>query len=254
MTRPINNDRNNQTVTRAAFGARRFNRQTIPPQIKTVTPSAMERVTASPVVSSGVNTRNIPAPAITQINQNITRTISTAAPAVIPSRIQTITGPQAPQSARNIQASGAAPALPSYGINNPIKPDISPVPLTISRVEGLDKHLKGLTADITVTENVVPGKIETVTPPAIWQMERNTPAPAIPAYNRVNLNNQTISAAATAPTPPMTTAEQYYYTEKTSREQVDIGIRTEPGTTATIARQPRSPNVRVLNAGGNNAR
>jgi hypothetical protein len=76
----------------------------------------------------------------------------------------------------------------------------------------------------------------------------------MPSFSGVNLNNRTITAAATAPTPPMTTAEQYYYTEKTSREHVDIGIRTEPGTTATIARQPRSPNVRVLNAGGNNAR
>jgi hypothetical protein len=39
IIRPINNnDRNNQTVTRAAPVARRLNRQTVPPQIKTVTP------------------------------------------------------------------------------------------------------------------------------------------------------------------------------------------------------------------------
>jgi hypothetical protein len=104
----------------------------------------------------------------------------------------------------------------------------------------------------TITENVIPAKVDTITPPSIRQMERNTPVPAIPAYNRVNLNNQTISAAATAPTPPMTTAEQYYYSQTTNREQVDIGIRTEPGTTAQVARRPRSPNIRVRTSGGNN--
>jgi TP901 family phage tail tape measure protein len=104
----------------------------------------------------------------------------------------------------------------------------------------------------TVVQNVVPGKIFNPVPKNITQTV-NTTARVIPPLNN-GINNQTITAAATAPTPPMTTAEQYYYTEKTSREQVDIGIRTEPGTTATIARRPRSPNVRVSTSGGNNAR
>jgi TP901 family phage tail tape measure protein len=132
-------------------------------------------------------------------------------------------------------------------------PRVDPVTIRVGKVEGLNKQLRGLTADVTVVKNIVPGKINSVTPPIVDRTRMVTATQAIPSFSGVNLNNRTITAAAAAPTPPMTTAEQYYYTERTSREQVDIGIKTEPGTTATIARRPRSPNVLVSASGRNNA-
>jgi hypothetical protein len=205
---------------------------------------------ANPVPETITQTVNTTARVIPPLNRGINnRTITAAATAPGRASFPGETTPVPPQLNR------VTPSAITRTTMAPIPaPQVEPVTIRVGRVEGLIEQLHNLTADVTVVENVVPGKINSVAPSIVDQPRRVAAAPAIPSFYGVNLNNQTIAAAATAPTPPMTTAEQYYYTERTSREQVDIGIRTEPGTTATIARQPRSPNVRVLNAGGNNAR
>jgi TP901 family phage tail tape measure protein len=204
----------------------------------------------NPVPETLTQTVNTTARIVPPLNNGINnRTITAAATAPGGASFPGETAPVPPQLNRV-----TPPAITRTGMAPIPAPQVDPVTIRVGKVEGLNEQLRGLTADVTLVENVVPGKINSVTPPIVDQPRRVTASPAMPSFSGVNLNNRTITAAATAPTPPMTTAEQYYYTEKTSREQVDIGIRTEPGTTATIARQPRSPNVRVLNAGGNNVR
>jgi TP901 family phage tail tape measure protein len=204
----------------------------------------------NPVPETLTQTVNTTARIVPPLNNGINnRTITAAATAPGGASFPGETAPVPPQLNRV-----TPPAITRTGMAPIPAPQVDPVTIRVGKVEGLNEQLRGLTADVTLVENVVPGKINSVTPPIVDQPRRVTASPAMPSFSGVNLNNRTITAAATAPTPPMTTAEQYYYTEKTSREQVDIGIRTEPGTTATIARQPRSPNVRVFNAGGNNAR
>jgi TP901 family phage tail tape measure protein len=204
----------------------------------------------NPVPETLTQTVNTTARIVPPLNNGINnRTITAAATAPGGASFPGETAPVPPQLNR-----ATPPAITRTGMAPIPAPQVDPVTIRVGKVEGLNEQLRGLTADVTLVENVVPGKINSVTPPIVDQPRRATASPAMPSFSGVNLNNRTLTAAATAPTPPMTTAEQYYYTEKTSREQVDIGIRTEPGTTATIVRQPRSPNVRVLNAGGNNAR
>jgi TP901 family phage tail tape measure protein len=211
--------------------------------IQNVVPGEIENPVPATLTQT-VNTTGwvVPAP----IN-NRTITASATTPAL--GSFTGETSPVPPQLNRAVP-----PAITRTGMASIPAPQVEPVTIRVGKVEGLNEQLRDLTADVTVVENVVPGKINSVTPPQIDQPRRVTAAPSVPSFSGVSLNNQTITAAATAPTPPMTTAEQYYYTERTSREQVDIGIKTEPGTTATITRRPRSPNVRVTASGGNNAR
>jgi TP901 family phage tail tape measure protein len=195
---------------------------------ETLTQTVYTTARAIPPLNNGMNNRTITAPGRASFPGETTP---------VPPQLNRVTPPAITRTMTSIPA-----------------PQVDPVTIRVGKVEGLNEQLHNLTADVTVVENVVPGKINNVVPPIVDQPRRATASPAVPSFSGVNLNNRTITAAATAPTPPMTTAEQRYYTERTNREQVDIDIRTEPGTTATIARQPRSPNVRVPASGGNNAR
>jgi hypothetical protein len=121
----------------------------------------------------------------------------------------------------------------------------------VEKIQSFRESLKGTEAETTVVQNVVPAEIKEVTPRAITQTT-TAMAPAIQPYGVDNRNNRTITAAATPPTRPMTTAEQYRYSETTNREQVEIGVRAEPGTSARVNRRPRSPNVTLGVSGANN--
>jgi hypothetical protein len=197
------------------------------------------------------------------VPETVTQTVNTAAGVVSPVlNNQTInsavpraasfpgeTGPVTPQLNRDM-----SPEIIKTTIAPIPAPAVDPVTIRVGKIEGLNEQLNNLTADIKIVENVVPGKINSITTPQINQPGKTTASPSIPSFSGVNLNSQTVSSAVTPATPPMTTAEQYYYSEKTSREQVEIGIKTEPGTTASVTRRPRSPNVKVATSGGNNAR
>jgi TP901 family phage tail tape measure protein len=127
----------------------------------------------------------------------------------------------------------------------------------VEKIKNFREELKGNTeAETTVVQKVVPAGVSNVTPRTITRTSAAaTVTASVPAYGVNNRNNRTITAAATPATPPMTTAEQYMYSQTTSREQIDIGVKTEPGTSANITRgRRRSPNVTVLNSGGNNGR
>jgi hypothetical protein len=122
----------------------------------------------------------------------------------------------------------------------------------VDKIRDFREELKGNEAETTVIQKVIPADVTDVTPRAITQTTQ-TAAVSGPAYGIDNRNNRTITASVTPPTSPMTTAEQYMYTQTTSREQIDIGVRTEPGTQASITRgRRRSPNVHVESSGGNN--
>ena len=122
----------------------------------------------------------------------------------------------------------------------------------VEKIQSFRESLKGVEAETTIVQNVVPAEISAVTPRAIPQTTTATAAPAIPSYGIDNRNNRTITAASTPPTRPMTTAEQYRYSETVNREQVEIGVRAEPGTSARVNGRSRSPNVRVGVSGTNN--
>jgi hypothetical protein len=286
---PLNRGISNQTITASttAPGRASFPGETapVPPQINKAVPPAITRTATAPIPAPQVEPITIRVGKVGGLNEqlrNLTADV-TVVENVVPGKIEAITPPMINQPERTSILTGlnpnnqinAAPRQASFpGETAPVPPQINkavppaitrtatapipapqvePVTIRVGKVEGLNEQLRNLTADVTVVENVVPGKINSVTPPIVDQPRKVTAVPTIPSFSDVNLNNQTITAAATAPTPPMTTAEQYYYTEKTNREQVDIGIKTEPGITATVARQPRSPNVRVSTSGGNNA-
>jgi TP901 family phage tail tape measure protein len=108
--------------------------------------------------------------------------------------------------------------------------------------------------ETTLIQKVVPAGISNVTPRSITQTTAAANAAvSVPGYGVDNRNNRTITAAAAPVTAPMTTAEQYMYSQTTSREQIDIGVRAEPGTSARVTRgRRRSPNIRVESSGGNN--
>ena len=55
----------------------------------------------------------------------------------------------------------------------------------------------------------------------------------------------------TSPVAPMTTAEQYMYSQTTNREQIEIGLRADPGTSARIINPPRTPNIQLIPSGAN---
>jgi hypothetical protein len=126
----------------------------------------------------------------------------------------------------------------------------------VEKIKAFREELTGIEAETTVIQNVVPGEVSNVTPAAVTQTTTATAGavPAMPSYGVNNRNNQTITAAATGPTRPMTTAEQYRYSETVNRDQIEIGVRAEQGSSARVTRQPRSPNVRVSASGGNNGR
>ncbi|GHU66635.1 hypothetical protein FACS189447_07910 [Spirochaetia bacterium] len=117
----------------------------------------------------------------------------------------------------------------------------------VDKLKDLRDQLKGVDTETTIVQNVVPGGVQGVAPAAITRTA-NTGA-GVP--NTESRRNQTITAAAVSPTRPMTTAEQYSYSQTVNREQVDIGVRAEPGTAAQVTRQPRSPNVRLAVSGAN---
>jgi hypothetical protein len=211
----------------------------------------------------------VPGKTVNPVPETLTQTVNTA-PGIQQGNtdrtIQTVTAasPRGRATNRNRNRTATttaltpAPAMASYGVTTAQSPVVPPVtvPLVAGKIEGLDEQLKDITADVTVIQNVVPGKIDTIAPAGIQQPTRATTAaaPAIPTYGVNNRNSQAITTAAAAPTPPMTTAEQYYYSQQTTREQVDVNIKTEPGTSAQVQRRPRSPNVQVATSGGNNAR
>jgi TP901 family phage tail tape measure protein len=129
----------------------------------------------------------------------------------------------------------------------------------VEKIKNFREELKGNTAaETTVVQKVVPADVGNVTPRTITQTTAAAnsaaanSAAAIPAYGIDNRNNRTITAAATPVTAPMTTAEQYMYSQTTNREQIDIGVRAEQGTAANVTRgRRRSPNIRVETSGGN---
>jgi TP901 family phage tail tape measure protein len=126
----------------------------------------------------------------------------------------------------------------------------------LEKLEGFTGKLNEITEENTgrkIVQKVVPAGVTNVTPRTITQTAAVANAAAsIPSYGIDNRNNRTITAAATPPTAPMTTAEQYMYSQTTSREQVDIGVKAEPGTSARAIRKPRSPDVRLDVSGSNN--
>ena len=91
--------------------------------------------------------------------------------------------------------------------------------------------------------------VANIVPPAINQI--TTATAGIPSTLNANRSNQTIIAATAPATSPMTAAEQYSYSQTTHRENVDIAVRAEQGTSARVTRPPRSPNVTVAASGGN---
>ena len=115
---------------------------------------------------------------------------------------------------------------------------------------GIGDKIKGVFTGPDKNENMVNQQV----PPQIQQITTQTAGATanVPAFNNTRgRNNQTISAAATPASRPMTTAEQHIYRETTNRDQVDIAVRAEQGTRARVTRPPRSPNVRVAASGGN---
>ena len=118
------------------------------------------------------------------------------------------------------------------------------------RLNDLRDSLRGTEIETTVVQEINPAGAADVTPRAVTQTTTAAASPVIPDYG-FSGNTQTITAAAEQPTRPMTTAEQYRYSESTSREEVDIRVRAEPGTAAEVPRQARSPNVSVVHSGGN---
>jgi len=128
-------------------------------------------------------------------------------------------------------------------------------------IEALTKKIEFLNPGQTITQTnpapvsvIMPEaqqKINNVTPRALPQLTRSTGVPAMPQYNVTDKNARTVTAASIQPTRPITTAEQYKYSETTNREQVDINVKAEPGTQARVPRQVKSPNVKLEHSGAN---
>ena len=95
-------------------------------------------------------------------------------------------------------------------------------------------------------------QVNNIVPPAVNQTSTRTAGitPNIPA-NVNSRETQTITAATAPATRPVTRAEQYSYSQNVNREELDINVRAEQGSTANVTRPPRSPNVRVTASGGN---
>jgi TP901 family phage tail tape measure protein len=123
----------------------------------------------------------------------------------------------------------------------------------VDKINAFREELKGNEAVTTLIQKVVPAGVTDVTPRTITQTTAAANAAvSVPSYGVDNRNNRTITAAATPVTAPMTTAEQYMYSQTTNREQVDIGVRAEQGTSANVTRgRRRSPNIHVETSGGN---
>jgi hypothetical protein len=123
----------------------------------------------------------------------------------------------------------------------------------VEKIQNFREELKGNQEETAVVQKVVPANLNSVTPRTITRTAAaaNT-AVSIPSYGVDNRNNRTITAAATPVTAPMTTSEQYMYSQTTNREQIDIGVRAEQGTSTRAIRRPRSPNIRLGVSGGNN--
>jgi TP901 family phage tail tape measure protein len=102
-------------------------------------------------------------------------------------------------------------------------------------------------------QNVVPAQVRTIPAIAATQTATATAAipAAIPAYGRRTNITGTAGVSTATPVPPMTRAEQYTYSQTTNRDEVEIGVRAESGTSVRAIRRPRSPNV-TLNASGGN--
>jgi TP901 family phage tail tape measure protein len=94
-------------------------------------------------------------------------------------------------------------------------------------------------------------QVQNIVPPALKQTTTTTAGMPSNVATNMNRNNQTITAATAPATRPMTTGEQYSYSQTTNREEVDIAVRADQGTQARVTRQPRSPNIRVAASGGN---
>jgi TP901 family phage tail tape measure protein len=131
-------------------------------------------------------------------------------------------------------------------------------------IETLTKKLEMLdnVTGQTVTKNIsapvsygmpdtVMRKMNNIAPRQVTQLTKTTAVPSVPQYPVMDRNSRTVAAAAAQPTRPMTRSEQYRYSETTNRERVDINVKAEPGTSARVPRQVKSPNVRLERSGAN---
>jgi len=123
----------------------------------------------------------------------------------------------------------------------------------VEKMKNFRESLKGNEIETDVIQNITPQVSYGMPSNVVAQTQTRTAAVAdVSALNVNNRNNQSITAAVTPSTRPMTTAEQFTYNESTNREEVDINVRAEQGTSARTTRTTRSPNVRVATSGGNN--
>jgi TP901 family phage tail tape measure protein len=116
-------------------------------------------------------------------------------------------------------------------------------------VKGFFGGVKDKVGGIFNRNTAAPAQVASVVPPGINQTTTTTAG--VPSTPNINRNNQTITAATAPASRPMTTAEQYSYSQTTHRENVDIAVRAEQGTSARVVQPPRSPNVTVAASGGN---
>jgi TP901 family phage tail tape measure protein len=124
------------------------------------------------------------------------------------------------------------------------------------KIKDFRNQLKGIEAETTIVQNVVPAQVQTAPATAAIQTATataGTPA-VVSAYGGRTNVTRTISASTNAPIAPMTRAEQYTYSQTTNRDEVEIGVRAESGTSVRAIRRPRSPNVSLDVSGGNNGR
>jgi TP901 family phage tail tape measure protein len=123
------------------------------------------------------------------------------------------------------------------------------------KIADFRNQLKGIEAETTIVQNVVPAQAQTLSATTARQTATATVPAAVPNYGRRTNVTRTASTSASAPmVSPMTRAEQYTYSQTTNRDEVEIGVRAENGTSARAIRRPRSPNVSLNVSGGNGGR
>jgi TP901 family phage tail tape measure protein len=124
------------------------------------------------------------------------------------------------------------------------------------KIKDFRSQLKGIEAETTIVQNVAPAQVQTIPATAATQTANATAAmpAAIPAYGRLTNVTRTTGASTGSPVAPMTMAEQHIYSQTTNRDEVEIGVRAESGTSARTIRRPQSPNVTLNVSGGNRGR
>lgn len=121
----------------------------------------------------------------------------------------------------------------------------------VEKIQSFRDQLKGVEPETTFVQNVVPAGITTPVPNIINQTTTQVSSSAGIPQNTSTFDSQLLAASVAPPTRPMTTAEQYRYSETVNKDEVGITVQAENGTSARVTRQPKSPNINLVSSGGN---